>query len=464
MSRDLREWQTSCIEKALRHFQVNRHFFCQATPGAGKTRMAGELAKELLKKNIIDLVLCFAPSCQVVDGFRTTFSKILGRRMDGYVGAIGDACTYQGMDAKGEEFWELFQQYRVLAIFDEIHHCAGYDFQTSNTWGATIISKIQSQAAFTLSLSGTPWRTDERAVALGRYSAPAGTLTCDYRYGLQQAIDDNVCRSPRITLIDNHNLQLTQKTQQSRLTSDYDNFTHLLESSPLRFEDILWNEDVIDHVLGLGCRKLAKLRKRNPSAAGLIVATDTNHAKLIESKLQRRGENCRVATTKTGGAQDNINEFRSGIGCWIIAVGMISEGTDIPRLQVCCYLSRIRTELHYRQVLGRILRRTGINDDQAWLFVIAEPSLIEFSRRISEDLPQDLAVISMQTVPQLEEQGASTGRETEDKDIDVWPIFTADTNMPFKVGSLGSTPSWHSTTTYELGVSSQFRSELLEIL
>ncbi|MFG0531190.1 DEAD/DEAH box helicase [Pseudomonas fulva] len=462
MSSILREWQKLCIERALRHFLVNKHFFCQATPGAGKTRMAGELAKELLNKNAIDLVLCFAPSCQVVDGFRNTLSKILGRRMDGYVGAIGDACTYQGMDAKGEEFWELFQQYRVLAIFDEIHHCAGYDLKTSNNWGSTIISKIQNQATFTLSLSGTPWRTDDKAIALGRYSAPTRTLTCDYRYGLQQAIVDSVCRSPRITLIDNHNLQLIQKKQQNRQVSNFDNFAHLLDSSPLCFEDILWNEDIIDHMLDLGCRKLAQLRKRNPSAAGLIVATDTNHAKLIESKLLSRGENCRVATTKTGSAQDNINEFRSGIGCWIIAVGMISEGTDIPRLQVCCYLSRIRTELHYRQVLGRILRRTGINDDQAWLFVIAEPSLIDYSRRISEDLPQDLAVVSRKTAPRLEEQKALIG--WKNNNIDNWSTFKSDNDLPSKVDYLVTVPRLLSPTTYELGVSSQFRSELLEIL
>lgn len=45
-------------------------------------------------------------------------------------------------------------------------------------------------------------------------------------------------------------------------------------------------------------------------------------------------------------AQKIINAFRSSDCHWIVAVGMISGGTDIPRLQMCCYLSRIRTELH----------------------------------------------------------------------------------------------------------------------
>lgn len=68
--------------------------------------------------------------------------------------------------------------------------------------------------------------------------------------------------------------------------------------------------------------------------------------------------------------------------------------TDIPRLQVCCYLSRIRTELHYRQVLGRVLRRTGEADEQAWLFMLAEPTLQGFAERIADDLPDDLAVLN----------------------------------------------------------------------
>ena len=89
MSGTLRDWQNSCINKALTHFSVTPHFFCQATPGAGKTRMAAELANRLLEQDRIDLVMCFAPSCQVVEGFRSTFAEVLGRRLDGQIGAVG---------------------------------------------------------------------------------------------------------------------------------------------------------------------------------------------------------------------------------------------------------------------------------------------------------------------------------------------------------------------------------------
>ena len=87
--------------------------------------MAAELARRLLGQGKIDLVLCFAPSCQVVDGFRSTFATVLGRRLDGLIGAVGAASTYQSMEHQDEAFWRLFDDYRVFAVFDEIHHCSG---------------------------------------------------------------------------------------------------------------------------------------------------------------------------------------------------------------------------------------------------------------------------------------------------------------------------------------------------
>ncbi|OVZ28844.1 diguanylate cyclase, partial [Pseudomonas aeruginosa] len=118
MSSSLRSWQNSCITRALEHFTVTPHFFCQATPGAGKTRMAAELAIRLLEQDRIDLVLCFAPSCQVVEGFRSTFAAVLGRRLDGQIGAVGAAYTYQAMEYRDEGFWQLLDDYRVFVVFD----------------------------------------------------------------------------------------------------------------------------------------------------------------------------------------------------------------------------------------------------------------------------------------------------------------------------------------------------------
>ncbi|MDH0611809.1 helicase-related protein, partial [Stutzerimonas stutzeri] len=215
-------------------------------------------------------------------------------------------------------------------------------------------------------------------------------------YGLKEAIADGVCRSPRIVLLDNQQVKLTEELQAESTVRLFPSIAKLLGESPVTYEELLRHDEVIDQLLILGRAKLDMLRQIKPDAAGLVVSTDIEHAQQIAHALEAMGESCQIVTNRTPDAQQLINRFRHSDCRWIVAVGMISEGTDIPRLQVCCYLSRIRTELHYRQVLGRVLRRKDESDDQAWLFMLAEPTLRRFAGRIADDLPDDLAVLSVQ--------------------------------------------------------------------
>ena len=460
MTSSLRIWQRRCINTALDHYISTPHFFCQATPGAGKTRMAAELARCLLEQGKIDLVLCFAPSCQVVESFRSTLATVLNRRMDGLLGAVGAAYTYQAMDYRDDTFWRLLDDYRVFAIFDEIHHCAGHDPLLSNAWGQQILQRVQDRATFTLALSGTPWRSDDRAIALARYSSPEGQLICDYSYGLKEAIADGVCRSPHIVLLDNQTVKLTEELETESTVRLFPSIAKLLGESPVTFEELLRHDEVIDQLLGLGCGKLNELRWVKPDAAGLVVATDIEHAQQIAQALEAKGEGYRVVTNRNPDAQQVINAFRHSDCRWIVAVGMISEGTDIPRLQVCCYLSRIRTELHYRQVLGRLLRRMGEPDDQAWLFMLAEPTLRRFAERIADDLPDDLAVLSqvqMLTAP----SGSMVGGIGTGSDAD--GSGGGEAGQDLGADSAGACPLGNFTAepSYQISFSQHYRQLLL---
>jgi superfamily II DNA or RNA helicase len=403
--------------------------------------MAAELARRLLEQGKIDLVLCFAPSCQVVDGFRTTFSAVLGRRLDGLIGAIGTASTYQAMEHQDGAFWRLFDDYRVFAIFDEIHHCSGHDPLLSNAWGQQILLNMQDRAAFTLALSGTPWRSDDRGIALARYSNPEGRLICDYRYGLKEAISDGVCRSPRIVLLDNQMLRLQEDFANDSTVKLFPSIAKLLRESPVSYEDLICHEEALSQLLDLGIKKLDEVRMLKPNAAGLVVATNIAHAHQVATALKDNG-------------------FKNSDCRWIVAVGMISEGTDIPRLQVCCYLSRIRTELHYRQVLGRVLRRMGEIDDQAWLFVLAEPTLKRFSQRIADDLPEDLAVVCAVGAPAPEACSIEDELDSSVKTLlgDPGSSTTSATAQKF-LSQVDLSPA----STYQISFSKNYRQQLLAV-
>ncbi|RFQ15921.1 DEAD/DEAH box helicase [Pseudomonas sp. ATCC 13867] len=314
-----------------------------------------------------------------------------------------------------------------------------------------------------MALSGTPWRSDDRAIALARYSTPEGQLICDYRYGLKEAIADGVCRSPRIVLLDNQKVKLTEEFGADSSVRLFPSIAKLLGESPVTYEELLRHDEVINPILDLGCSKLNELRQIKPDAAGLVVATDIDHAQQIAVTLEAMGEECRIVTNKTPDVQQVINAFRSSASRWIVAVGMISEGTDIPRLQVCCYLSRIRTELHYRQVLGRVLRRTGESDDQAWLFMLAEPALQGFAERIADDLPDDLAVLSDVLMPGLTagSRPESIGDFDHIEGTNGADVGDAESGIGSQAVNIISLVGFAAEPAYQVSFSQHYRQQLL---
>ncbi len=113
----LRFWQIECSEKALRKYRQNQnHFFCQATPGAGKTVLAATIASRLLQDDMVDLILCFSPSLTVSDGIKRTFSQFLNCTFNGGLGSIGQSLTYQSIQFLNEEFWQTLRNHRVIIV------------------------------------------------------------------------------------------------------------------------------------------------------------------------------------------------------------------------------------------------------------------------------------------------------------------------------------------------------------
>lgn len=382
----LRRWQSECVTHALNKYESgSNHFFCQATPGAGKSIMAATLAKKLLDKGIVDLILCFSPSVSVADSMRATFSGIINCPFNGSLGSIGQSLTYQSIQYLGDDFWRTIEKYRLFVVFDEIHHCSGDEPDRANIWGQQILSRIQGIATHTLALSGTPWRSDKYPIALAEYSDPEGKLFCDYQYGLAQAIEDNVCRKPKIVLVDNEHLTISEGSEKKSFAS----ILELLKQSKTSYQDVIHNTLAMEYVLSLGCQKLSEIRKESLNAGGLVVASSVKHAKKVQKILiEKFGQSATLVTYHHDDPQSEIRAYQTGKTQWIVSVGMISEGTDIPRLQVCCHMSSVKTELYFRQVLGRILRVNESLNQQAWLYTFAEQNLIDYAERIEHGIPE----------------------------------------------------------------------------
>jgi len=393
----LRVWQKECLSAVKKHYSKRyKHFFCLATPGAGKTVLASEVAAYLFESSQIDFVICFSPSLEVANGIKKSFSKRLNCNFDGVIGSVGCSYTYQNMRFFNDDYWKLLRNNRVLVVFDEIHHCAGSSLDDSNVWGQDIVKNIQEQAAFTLALTGTPWRSDLLPISLATYSDPDNKIQCNFTYSLQRAVNDGVCRNPKIVLIDNEEISVTTSKQEIKT---YTSLKALLKNPSISYQELIKHEAVINYIIAQGVNKLAAIRLYNPYAAGLIVASSVEHAEQIFTLLTEAfNQSATIVTYKENNPSDKINHFRFNNTQWIVSVGMVSEGTDIPRLQVCCHLSRVKTELYFRQVLGRILRGGNSDNEEAWLFTLAEEKLSIFANRIDQELPDVCVLIRSNTV------------------------------------------------------------------
>ncbi|GAC12540.1 DEAD/DEAH box helicase [Paraglaciecola chathamensis] len=390
----LRRWQQEAIEAALRKFDRQfSHFLCLATPGAGKTVMASALANILIEEDRVDLVLCFSPSTVVANDFKVELEALTKKRFCGGLGATGSSLTYQSMRHLDDTFWTLLDTYRVLVIFDEIHHCAGSEVGNANAWGADILENIQGKAYFTIALTGTPWRSDTIPIALASYVGEKNQIYVDYRYGLNQAIRDGVCRSPHLTTLDNELIRVIEDNESFSFTS----ISEFLDKSNLSYIDLIGHDEVIRQILKRGIARLNKERLLACDAGGLIVAASISHAKHIQQLLNKLGEASEVVTYQESDPESLIQQFKHSSQKWIISIGMISEGTNIPRLRVCCYLSLVTTELYFRQVLGRVLRAQYSPIETGYLIMPAHPRLLEFSNRIAEEVPHYAVIKSSST-------------------------------------------------------------------
>ena len=199
-----------------------------------------------------------------------------------------------------------------------------------------------------------------------------------------------MCRVPHITALDNDDISVLHKSERKTFTS----FSELIKHQLISYRAIVEDHEIIRELIQRADRRLNEIRVINTDAGGLIVASSIEHAIEIKRILKNTiGEDSTIVTYREEFPNEIIRRYRENTSKWLISIGMVSEGTNIPRLQVCIHLTNIVTELHFRQILGRILRVTNSPTQIGYQFMVAHPALIEFANRVSEDVPQESSIV-----------------------------------------------------------------------
>lgn len=388
MGADVRVWQREADVKF--RSERPRDFLVAATPGSGKTRFALDLARRLLDDGTIEQVVVVVPS----DSLRTQWADAAQprgldlmpasdpadtRKGDGYV------VTYQQIAQGWAPTVRSSMRHKTLAVLDELHHAGD-----NQTWGESLQHAVEL-ATHRLGLTGTPWRRDPSSpIPFVRYRAD-GLADPDYAYGYGQAVVDGVCRRIYFDAYDGEAKWVDCGVVVARQLGDGLSDDDVPAALRTALDP---GQQWMPSLLHKAHEGLMELRGEVADAGGLVVAGKQSHAVAYAQMLYTlTGEQPVLVHDKVPDAKALIDRYRTGTSPWLVAIKMVSEGVDIPRLAVGVYATATRTPLFFRQVVGRLVRVRSVTDDlPARLFIPAVPALLNHAREIEEELLHQLAL------------------------------------------------------------------------
>lgn len=377
----LRAWQEKALERYLQ--EQPRDFLAVATPGAGKTTFALTLASWLLHHHVVQQITVVAPTEHLKKQWADAAARI-GIKLDPDYSAgplskefHGVAVTYAGVGVRPMLHRNRCEQRKTLVILDEIHHAGD-----SKSWGEACLEAFEP-AARRLALTGTPFRSDTNPIPFVEYEEGNDGIrrsSADYTYGYGNALGDGVVR-PVIFLSYSGNMRWRTKAGDEIAAKLGEPMTKDATSQAWRTA-LDPRGEWMPNVLRAADRRLTEVRKAIPDAGGLVIATDQDSARAY-AKLVREitGTKATVVLSDEAAASKRIDDFSAGQERWMVAVRMVSEGVDVPRLAVGVYATTISTPLFFAQAVGRFVRsrRRG---ETASVFLPTIPNLLGFANEM----------------------------------------------------------------------------------
>ncbi len=408
----LRGWQRDAWSEYFR--RPRRDFLLAATPGAGKTLWALTVAAELLAKREIQALCVVTPTehlkyqwaaaaARLGIALDAAYRNSQGRASADYTGVV---VTYAQVAAHPALHRQRTEGRPTLVIFDEIHHAGD-----SLSWGEGVREAFQP-AKKRLAMTGTPFRSDTNPIPFVSYQVePDGSRrsASDYSYGYGPALSDGVVR-PVIFLAYSGQMRWQTRAGEELAATLGEPLTADLTAQALRTA-LDPRGEWVARVIEAADRRLAEIRKGMPDAAGLVIATDHEDARAYAGLLKKiTRQRAVVVLSDDPAASKKIGAFADSDDRWLVAVRMVSEGVDIPRLAVGVYATSVSTAMFFAQAVGRFVRarRRG---ETASVFLPSVPVLLGYAAELEAQRDH---VLKLRPDEQDEELALARARQQRD--------------------------------------------------
>ena len=378
----LRLWQQEALDQFFA--QKPKDFLAVATPGAGKTTFALTLASMLHAEKTVERIIVVVPTehlkvqwSQAAARFGLSLDPAFSNSSAVNPAYDGVVVTYAQVGMHPFKHHAVASARRTLVILDEIHHAGD-----AKSWGDGV-REAYNDVEHRLALTGTPFRSDDSQIPFVTYTEDGeGHLVsrADYTYGYAEALKDGVVR-PVVFLAYSGEAQWRDSAGEeysARLGEPLD----AAQTARAWKTALDPKGDWIAAVLQAAHTRLQKIRANMPDAGGLVIATDTTTARAYAKILQKISSTpVTVVLSDEPGSSKRIDEFSASQDEWMVAVRMVSEGVDVPRLAVGVYATSASTPLFFAQAIGRFVR-SRMPGESASIFLPSVPVLL----RLAEEM------------------------------------------------------------------------------
>ncbi|WP_129659285.1 DEAD/DEAH box helicase [Rothia halotolerans] len=382
----LRAWQAEALEKYFA--EQPRDFMTVATPGAGKTTFALRVAKELMDRGTVARLTVVAPTDHLKSQWADAASRVgiaidpNFKNADGQHarGFQGVALTYAQVANKPLLHRARTENARTLVILDEIHHAGD-----ALSWGDGLREAFEP-AHRRLALTGTPFRSDSSQIPFVRYEEDQEGLLrsqADYSYGYGPALTDHVVR-PVLFMAYSGQMRWRTSSGEEMAAELGEGFTKDITAQAWRTA-LDPRGQWIPSVLAAADQRLTEVRRTVPDAGGLVIATNHEDARAYAARLEKiTGAKPALILSDDKTASDRIDSFSASDERWMVAVRMVSEGVDVPRLSVGVYATSTSTPMFFAQAIGRFVRarRRG---ETASMFLPSVPHLMTLAHEMEAE-------------------------------------------------------------------------------
>jgi superfamily II DNA or RNA helicase len=376
----LRAWQNAAMAQYVE--QSPRDFLAVATPGAGKTTFALTVAAELLGRRIVDRVTVVAPTehlkvqwaeaaARAGIPLDPTYAAGKGRTSGDYVGI---AVTYAGVAVNPLAMRIRTENFKTLVILDEVHHAGD-----ALSWGEGVREAFEP-ATRRLALTGTPFRSDVNPIPFVTYTpGPDGIprSAADYTYGYAHALADHVVR-PVLFMAYSGEMSWRTRAGDEIAARLGEPLTKDMTAQALRTA-LDPAGSWMPAVLQAADKRLSEVRRHMPDAGGLVIAGDQDSARAYAGLLKKiTGRSPVLVLSDEKASSKKIATFTESEDRWMVAVRMVSEGVDVPRLAVGVWATTTGTPLFFAQAVGRFVRARA-RGETASVFLPSVPHLLGYA-------------------------------------------------------------------------------------